>query len=120
MAGLGVSRGRLPGAAPAGCRGSGRDCEPRVDGTKPMPGTTGAAQDPSDGVALNALPQRSTAQAYDVSASTFGNAAGDATSDGGAASNGGGIAGNATSIRTSAARRARCASDSSRSTGTST
>ena len=63
MAGLGVSRGRLPGAAPAGWRGSGRDCEPRVDGTKPMPGTTGAAHDPSEGVALNALPQRSTAQA---------------------------------------------------------
>ena len=40
-AGLGVSRGRLPGATPAGWRGSGRDCEPRFDGTRPVPGTTG-------------------------------------------------------------------------------
>src|ERR1700689_939174 len=73
IAGLGVSRGRLPGATPAGCFGSGRLCEPRPDGVIPRPGTTGTLPDPSDGVALNVLPQRSTTQQYDVSASTFGN-----------------------------------------------
>src|SRR6478736_5803055 len=72
IAGFGVNRGRLPGATPAGCFGSGRLCEPRPDGVIPRPGTTGTLPDPSDGVALNALPQRSTAQQYDVSASTFG------------------------------------------------
>src|SRR3984885_10378953 len=75
IAGLGVSRGRLPGATPAGCFGSGRLCEPRPDGVIPRPGTTGTLPDPSDGVALNALPHRSTAQQYDVSASPFGRSA---------------------------------------------
>ena len=42
----------------------------------PRPGTTGRLPEPSDGVALNALPQRSTTQQYDVSASTFGSSAG--------------------------------------------
>src|SRR3984885_10961068 len=62
IAGLGVSRGRLPGATPAGWRGSGRLCEPRPDGVIPRPGTTGTLPDPSDGVALDAFPQRSTTQ----------------------------------------------------------
>src|SRR6186997_1041649 len=75
IAGLGVRRGRLPGATPAGCRGSGRLCEPRPDGVMPSPGTTGTLPEPSDGVALNALPQRSTTQQYAVSASTFGRSA---------------------------------------------
>ena len=62
IAGFGVSRGRLPGATPDGMRGSGRDCVPRTDGTMPRPGITGELQEPSDGVAENALPQRSTTQ----------------------------------------------------------
>src|SRR4051794_10278587 len=74
-AGLGVSRGRLPGATPAGCLGSGRLCDPRPDGAMPSPGTTGTLPHPSDGVALKALPQRSTTQQYDVSASIFGKSA---------------------------------------------
>src|ERR1044072_2748818 len=75
IAGLGVSLGRLPGGTPAGGLGSGRLCEPRPDGVMPRPGTTGTLPLPSDGVALNALPQRSTTQQYEVSASTFGSAA---------------------------------------------
>ena len=38
IAGFGVSRGRLPGATPEGCEGSGRDCSPRSDGDDPGPG----------------------------------------------------------------------------------
>ena len=60
IAGLGVSRGRLPGATPQGCAGSGRLWLPRLLGMMPRPGTTGEFQDPSEGVALKALPQRST------------------------------------------------------------
>src|SRR5215471_10449829 len=75
IAGFGVRRGRLPGATPAGWRGSGRLCEPRPDGVMPRPGTTGTLPLPSDGVALNASPHRSTTQQYEVSASTFGRAA---------------------------------------------
>src|SRR6201999_3603583 len=75
IAGFGVSRGRLPGATPAGCFGSGRLCDPRLDGAIPSPGTTGTLPAPSEGVALNAFPQRSTTQQYDVSASTFGRSA---------------------------------------------
>jgi hypothetical protein len=63
MAGFGVSRGRLPGATPLGCFGSGRLWLPREEGVMPSPGIIGEAEDPSDGVALNALPHRSTAQA---------------------------------------------------------
>src|SRR6185295_13190295 len=59
MAGLGVSRGRLPGAAAEGCFGSPQDCEPRDDGTRPVPGTIGEEFDTSLGVAENTLPQRS-------------------------------------------------------------
>src|SRR6185437_3521704 len=69
MDGLGVSRGRLPGARQAGCAGSVQDCMPREDGAMPVPGTTGPLIAPSDGVAENALPKRSTAQIYDVSGS---------------------------------------------------
>ena len=38
IAGFGVSRGRLPGATPDGCAGSGRDCRPRSEGTMPEAG----------------------------------------------------------------------------------
>src|SRR5665213_2631405 len=68
-AGLGVSRGRLPGATDAGCVGSHHDCEPREDGHSPMPGITGVSDDASLGVAENALPSRSTTHTYDVSSS---------------------------------------------------
>ena len=60
-AGFGVSRGRLPDVTEHAWSGSGRDCEPRGDGTKPSPGTIGAVALPSLGVAEKALPQRSTA-----------------------------------------------------------
>ena len=62
IAGFGVSRGRLPGATPLGCDGSGRDCSPRRLGTIPRPGITGEVEAPSEGVAENELPQRSTTQ----------------------------------------------------------
>src|SRR5215210_3602954 len=71
-AGLGVRRGRFPGASAAGCAGSVHDCEPRDEGHKPVPGITGVALEPSLGVAENALPSRSITQAYDVSASGAG------------------------------------------------
>src|SRR5215207_7811817 len=71
-AGFGVRRGRLPGATPAGWRGSGRDCEPREEGMRPVPGTIGEPYEPSLGVAENRLPQRSATHTYDVSGSGFG------------------------------------------------
>src|SRR5688500_6422448 len=71
-AGLGVSRGRLPGASAAGCAGSVQDCEPREEGHSPVPGMTGVPLDPSLGVVENALPCSSIAHAYDVSASGAG------------------------------------------------
>src|SRR5258708_9991514 len=70
IAGLGVRRGRLPGPTPDGWLGSGRLCVPRPDGTMPRPGITGLRHEPSLGVADMALPQRSTAQQYEVSGST--------------------------------------------------
>src|ERR1700710_2489542 len=60
-AGLGVRRGRLPGATDAGCEGSHHDCEPRDDGHNPVPGITGVDDEPSLGVAENALPSLSMA-----------------------------------------------------------
>src|SRR5664279_5216698 len=71
-AGLGVRRGRLPGATAAGCAGSHHDCEPREDGHRPVPGMTGVDDEPSLGVADMALPSRSTTHTYDVSASGAG------------------------------------------------
>ena len=59
-AGIGVNRGRLPGASPAGWAGSVRFCDPRLDTTMPRPGTIGELQDPSEGAQLKAAPQRST------------------------------------------------------------
>src|ERR1700755_1924675 len=109
IAGFGVSRGRLPGATPAGCAGSGRLCEPRPDGVIPRPGTTGTLPEPSDGVALDALPQRSTTQQYDVSASTLGKSATLAAGARFGRSSGAGISPNARSSRTAAARRAMVA-----------
>src|SRR4051794_35390578 len=70
--GLGVRRGRLPGARHAGWRGSVHDCEPRDEGTRPMPGTSGIALDSSLGVAENALPCRSITHTYEVSAGGAG------------------------------------------------
>ena len=61
-AGLGVSRGRLPGATEAVCDGSPQDCEPREDGHNPVPGMTGVLLETSLGVAEKTLPWRSTAQ----------------------------------------------------------
>ena len=55
-AGLGVNRGRLPGATLEAWPGTAHDCEPRVDGTKPRPGITGPSHEESLGVAENALP----------------------------------------------------------------
>ena len=60
--GLGVSRGRLPGAATEVWAGSPHDCEPRDDGQSPSPGMTGPSQDTSLGVAEKALPCESTTQ----------------------------------------------------------
>ena len=62
MAGFGVSRGRLPGATADGWPGTPQDWQPRVDGTSPVPGTTGASNALSLGVAETALPSRSTTQ----------------------------------------------------------
>src|ERR1700722_12979725 len=112
IAGLGVSRGRLPGATPAGCFGSGRLCEPRPDGVIPRPGTTGTLPDPSEGVALNVLPHRSTTQQYDVSASTLGSSRLLGTNSRLGRSSGAGIAPNALSSRTPATRRAIVAGSS--------
>src|SRR5262249_52469891 len=61
-AGLGVRRGRLPGATPDGCLGSGRDFEPRLEAIRPVPGITGTCDELSDGVAENTLPSLSTTQ----------------------------------------------------------
>src|SRR5215210_4908083 len=74
-AGLGVRRGRLPGASAAGCAGSVHDCEPRDEGHNPVPGMIGVPLDPSLGVAENALPCSSIAHEYDVSASGAGSPA---------------------------------------------
>ena len=60
-AGLGVSRGRLPGATEAAIEGSAHDCEPREEGHRPVPGITGVLLETSLGVAENTLPWRSTA-----------------------------------------------------------
>ncbi|CFP60417.1 Uncharacterised protein [Bordetella pertussis] len=56
MAGLGVSRGRLPGARLAGWLASARDWDPREDGHSPVPGITIVSLDTSLGVAEKALP----------------------------------------------------------------
>src|SRR5260370_11490088 len=62
MAGLGVRRGRLPGASRLGWPSDVQDCEPRDDGTRPVPGITGESDETSLGVADTVLPQRSTTQ----------------------------------------------------------
>jgi hypothetical protein len=66
-AGLGVSRGRLPGATDDACAGSAQFCEPREDGHKPVPGITGVSNDVSLGVAENTFPSLSITQTYEVS-----------------------------------------------------
>src|SRR5581483_9571481 len=60
-AGLGVSRGRLPGATEEGSAGSAHDWEPREDGHRPVPGMTGVLLETSLGVAEKTLPCLSTA-----------------------------------------------------------
>ena len=57
-----MRRGRLPGATEDGCDGLAQDCDPRDDGTSPVPGITGAWREVSLGVAENALPILSMAQ----------------------------------------------------------
>src|SRR5712692_2392271 len=118
-AGLGVKRGRLPGAAPAGWRGSGRDCEPRLDGMNPTPGTTGEPYEPSLGVAEKMLPQRSATQTYEVSGS--GNGLGGLARRRCAeapSSPGGGISGHALSGRISFRRSAAYSDEISVGSGT--
>src|SRR5687767_5657728 len=67
IAGLGVSRGRLPGATDDGCVGSAHDCVPRPEQTIPTPGMTGVLFEPSLGVHEKALPSLSMTHRYDVS-----------------------------------------------------
>ena len=43
MAGFGVSRGRLKGAISDGWPATVQDCEPRPDGTSPVPGINSAS-----------------------------------------------------------------------------
>ncbi|MNC92873.1 hypothetical protein D3C83_93820 [compost metagenome] len=43
IAGLGVSRGRLPGFTSAGCPGSRRDWQPREEIASPVPGMIGVS-----------------------------------------------------------------------------
>ena len=62
MAGLGVRRGRFHGSSEDGCLESSQFWEPRPDGVKPRPGTTGTPPRLSLGVAENALPHLSTTQ----------------------------------------------------------
>src|SRR5262249_47014459 len=67
IAGHGVRRGRLPGATLLACPSTAQDWDPRVETTRPVPGTTGACVQPSLGVAENTLPARSTTHRYEVS-----------------------------------------------------
>src|SRR6266446_10898188 len=67
IAGHGVRRGRLPGATALAWPSTAHDCEPRVDTTRPVPGTTGACVQPSLGVAAKTLPRLSTTHRYEVS-----------------------------------------------------
>src|SRR5690606_41085833 len=54
-AGLGVSRGRFPGARAAGWSASTRDWQPRPDTPKPRPGIIGVQNVGSLGVAENKI-----------------------------------------------------------------
>src|SRR5690348_18441886 len=67
IATMGVSRGRLPGAAHDGCDGSAKLCDPRDDGQRPVPGMTGVSYEGSLGVAANTLPSLSITLTCDVS-----------------------------------------------------
>src|SRR5688572_19819332 len=66
-AGLGVRRGRFPGATDEGCSGSPHDCVPRPEQRMPTPGMIGVLFEPSLGVHENALPSLSITQRYEVS-----------------------------------------------------
>ena len=70
MAGLGVSRGRFPGATALAWPGSSQPCEPRDETVSPVPGMIGVSVDTSLGVAENAFPSRSTTATYDVPSAT--------------------------------------------------
>src|SRR5262245_12953416 len=83
MAGLGVRRGRLPGATHDGWPGTAQDCDPRAEGQNPRPGITGLSHETSLGVADMALPWRSTTQTYEVSPGSAGLASARAAADGG-------------------------------------
>ena len=65
--GLGVRRGRLPGARQDGWPRTARDWAPREDTAKPVPGTTGVSQLVSEGVEQSALPSSSMTQTIEVS-----------------------------------------------------
>src|SRR3546814_14068507 len=62
MAGLGVKRGRLPGATAEGGEMSGLDCDTREDGQSPVTGIKGVSRDTALGVAEKALPRLSPAE----------------------------------------------------------
>ena len=66
--GLGVSRGRLPGAREDGWPRTAQDCAPREETASPVPGTMGVSQLVSDGVEQSAFPCRSMTATMDVSA----------------------------------------------------
>ena len=65
--GLGVSRGRLPGAMQEGWPRTARDCAPREETASPHPGTTGVSQLVSDGVEQRPFPSASITQTIEVS-----------------------------------------------------
>src|SRR5436190_12810148 len=67
IAGLGVRRGRFPGATDDGCVGSDHDCVPRPEQRIPTPGMIGVLFEPSLGVHDIALPCLSITHRYDVS-----------------------------------------------------
>src|SRR5687768_13443597 len=67
IAGLGVSRGRLPASTDEGCVGSDHDCVPRPEHRMPTPGMIGVLLEPSLGVHEKALPSLSITHRYDVS-----------------------------------------------------
>jgi hypothetical protein len=67
IAGLGVSRGRLPGATELACDGSDHDWVPRPEHRMPTPGMIGVLSEPSLGVHENALPSLSITHRYEVS-----------------------------------------------------
>ena len=77
--GLGVRRGRLPGARQEGWPRTAHDCAPRDETASPVPGTTGVSQLVSEGVEQSPLPSPSMTQTMDVSGGGFSGASHEAT-----------------------------------------